>query len=168
MYTSTGSVTRLTRRVLLVEQELPTFPKHLSLPPVLRGIRVTRYLVLYVCFVDRCLSFCPFSFGHCVVCPSSNYGLWLPLWYIQTLLIDERFLLQSQTRVHLNCEVANDVKYIKSFPFHHFGNRCHYFFMVKYIIYYIYHIQFSTRNDFLSFNHGCFCLWENIIVTTTP
>jgi hypothetical protein len=21
------------------------------------------------------------SFGHCVVCPSSTYGLWLPLWY---------------------------------------------------------------------------------------
>ena len=31
------------------------------------GIRVTRSLVLYVCFVDRCLSFCPFSFDHCVV-----------------------------------------------------------------------------------------------------
>jgi hypothetical protein len=27
-----------------------------------------------------------FSFGHCVVCSSSIYGLWLPLWYIQTLL----------------------------------------------------------------------------------
>jgi LysM repeat protein len=23
----------------------------------------------------RCLSFCPFSFGHCVVCPSSTYRL---------------------------------------------------------------------------------------------
>jgi hypothetical protein len=31
----------------------------------------TRSLVLYVCFVDRCLSFCPFSFGHCVIFPSS-------------------------------------------------------------------------------------------------
>jgi hypothetical protein len=28
-------------------------------------------LTLCVCFVDRCLFFCPFSFGHCVVCPSS-------------------------------------------------------------------------------------------------
>ena len=27
-----------------------------------------------------------FSFGHCVVCSSSIYGLWLPLWYLQTLL----------------------------------------------------------------------------------
>jgi hypothetical protein len=27
--------------------------------------RVTRSLVLCVCFVDRCLSFCSFSFVHC-------------------------------------------------------------------------------------------------------
>ena len=38
------------------------------------GVRVTRSLVLYVCFVDRCLSFCTFSFGHCVVYPSLSYG----------------------------------------------------------------------------------------------
>ena len=58
----------------------------------------TRFLVWFVlldlwfsvlCFVDRCFSFCPFSFGHCVVCSSSfghcvvcsslNYGFWLPV-----------------------------------------------------------------------------------------
>jgi hypothetical protein len=39
--------------------------------PVFSGVRVTRSLVLYVCFVDRCLSFCTFSFVHCVVCSSS-------------------------------------------------------------------------------------------------
>ena len=27
-----------------------------------------------IMFLDRCLSFCPFSFGHCAVCPSSIYG----------------------------------------------------------------------------------------------
>ena len=43
-------------------------------------------LVLFVCFVDRYLSFCPFSFVHCVVFPSSINGFWLPLWYLQTLL----------------------------------------------------------------------------------
>ena len=32
----------------------------LSSPPVFSGGRVTRSLVLCVCFVDRCLSFCPF------------------------------------------------------------------------------------------------------------
>ena len=69
----TGFVTRLTRRVSLVEQELLTLPERLSSPPVFSVIRVTRSLVLYVCFVDRCLSFCTFSFGHCVVCSSSIY-----------------------------------------------------------------------------------------------
>jgi hypothetical protein len=38
-------------------------------------------------FVDRCLSFCPFSFVHCVVCSSPLYGFWLTLWYLQTLLL---------------------------------------------------------------------------------
>ena len=70
----TGFVTRLTRRVPLVEQELPTLPEHLNSPPIFSGVRVTRSLVLYVFFVDRCLSFCTFSFGHCVVCSSSIYG----------------------------------------------------------------------------------------------
>jgi hypothetical protein len=37
------------------------------------GVRVTRSLVLCVCFVDRCLSFCTFSFGHCVVWSSLIY-----------------------------------------------------------------------------------------------
>ena len=40
--------------------------------PGFSGVRVTRSLAL--CFVDRCLSFCTFSFGHYVVCSSSIYG----------------------------------------------------------------------------------------------
>ena len=31
---------------------------------------------------------CPSSFGHCVVCPSTIYDVYLPLWYLQTLLVD--------------------------------------------------------------------------------
>ena len=83
----TGLVTRLTRRVPLVKQELLTPLKYLSLPLVFSGVRITRSLVLWVCFVDHCLSFCTFSFGYCVVCSSSIYRFWLPLWYLQTLLI---------------------------------------------------------------------------------
>ena len=55
----TGFLTRLTRRVSLVEQELPTLPGHPSSPPVFSRVRVTRSLVLYVCFVDRCFFFWP-------------------------------------------------------------------------------------------------------------
>ena len=88
----TGSVTRLTQRVPLVEQELLTLPEHMSSIPV----RATRSLVLYVCFVDPCLSFCTFSFGHCVVC-SSIYGFSLLLWYLQTLLY---------IRNHMHCNLG--------------------------------------------------------------
>ena len=65
-------------------------------------------IYLYVCFVDRCLSFCTFSFGHCVVCSSSIYGFWLPLWYVQTLLdvemcniiiLDNRYLTTISARL---------------------------------------------------------------------
>ena len=58
----------------------------LSSPPVFSGVRVTRSLVLCVCFVDLSLSFCPFSIDHCVVCSSSIYGFWLPLYCLQTLV----------------------------------------------------------------------------------
>ena len=61
-------------RMSLVEQELPALPEHLSSHPVFSRIRVIRSLVLCVCFVDRGLSFCTFSFGHCVVRSSSKYG----------------------------------------------------------------------------------------------
>ena len=44
---------------------------------------------------DRCLSF--WSFGHCVVCPSSIYGFWLPLWYLQIRLA----LVSMTTRLNM-------------------------------------------------------------------
>jgi hypothetical protein len=36
-------------------------PEHHEFTPVLIRVRVTRYLVVCVCFVDRCFSFCTFS-----------------------------------------------------------------------------------------------------------
>ena len=78
----TGFVTRLTRRVPLVQHELLSIQEHLRSPP-----DFSWSLPLYVCFVDRCLSFCTFSVDHCVVCSSSIYGFWLPRWYLQTLLV---------------------------------------------------------------------------------
>jgi hypothetical protein len=38
--------------------------------PAFSGVYVTRSLVLCVFHVERCLSFCPVSFGHCVIGPS--------------------------------------------------------------------------------------------------
>ena len=43
-------VTRVIRRVPLVEQELLTLPEHLRSPSVVSGVRVARYLVFYLVF----------------------------------------------------------------------------------------------------------------------
>ena len=53
----------------------------MSSPPVFSGVRVTRSLVLCVCFADHWV-----FFGHCVVCPSM-YGFWLPLWYLLAIVL---------------------------------------------------------------------------------
>ena len=60
----------------------------MSSPPVFIGVRVTRSLVLHVSFVDRCLSFCTFSFGHCVVCPSSIYQFWKSLNLVTLTILE--------------------------------------------------------------------------------
>ena len=63
----------------LVEQELLTLPEHLSSAPGFSGVRVTRSLVLCVCFVDRSpfvFFFCHCVVCSCVVCSSSIYGLY--------------------------------------------------------------------------------------------
>ena len=79
-----GFVTRLTRRVPLVEQELPTPPEHLSLPPFLWGSCYSFFS--FMCMVCRSL----FVFLYLFFLPlcSLIYEFWLPLWYLQTLLID--------------------------------------------------------------------------------
>ena len=71
----------------LVEQYLLTLAEHMNSPPVFSGVRVTRSLVLCVCFVDGCLSFYTFYFGHCLVCSSSILGFWLPLWYLVAIVL---------------------------------------------------------------------------------
>ena len=57
MNKNTGSVDDLLSHV---SSQLPDYKAD-----VLRGVRVTRSLVLYVCFVDRCLPFCTFFWPLC-------------------------------------------------------------------------------------------------------
>ena len=47
------------------------------------------YLFIYISDRNIVCTFSRYSivYCHCVVCPSSIYGFWLPLWYLQTLLI---------------------------------------------------------------------------------
>jgi hypothetical protein len=70
--------------------------------PCSNSVRVTRSLALSVCFLDSCLSFCIFSFGHCVACSSSIYGFWLPLWYIvcSSSSCCQLWLIQYRSTLH--------------------------------------------------------------------
>ena len=58
-------------------------------PPAFSGVRVVRSLVFCVMII---VFFCPFSFGHCIVCPTFVDGFWLPLCYLQTPPYIPRFL----------------------------------------------------------------------------
>ena len=102
--TSAAPITILTRRVPLVGQELPTLPEHLSSPLVFSGVRVTRSLVLCVCFVDRCLYFCTSFWPLCclyyfdlriLITPlvSSSSSYWLILQYYSDIGDLSRFWL---------------------------------------------------------------------------
>jgi hypothetical protein len=79
----TGFVTRVTRWVPHADQELLTLLEH--------PIFCVKFVLLDFefsvwCFVHHCLSVCSFSIGHCIVCPSSIYGFWLPILYLQIFL----------------------------------------------------------------------------------
>jgi hypothetical protein len=73
----------------LVEQEPITIPASLSSSRILMGVRSAQSLVFVYYFVDGCLSFCLFCFGHCVVCPSI-YSFWLPPFVIFKLFLELR------------------------------------------------------------------------------
>jgi hypothetical protein len=44
-------------------------------------------IVIFFCVCRLFFVLLHFFFGHCVACSSSIYGFWLPLWYLQTLLV---------------------------------------------------------------------------------
>jgi hypothetical protein len=55
-------------------------------PSCFNEVSVIWSLALCVCFVDRCLSFCHFSFGHCVFCSTSIYEFLLPIGIFKLFL----------------------------------------------------------------------------------
>ena len=106
-------------------QKLSEYQNISFLSSVFSGVHVTRPLVLCLCFVDHCLSFCIFSFGHCVVCSFSIYGFWLPLWYLQTLHRAVKFLRLKWVRPYAGSGGLNLIGAVKSDSTHHFfGNVC--------------------------------------------
>jgi hypothetical protein len=69
--------------------------EHLSSHPVFSGVLVF--------LVDPYLSFCTFSIGHCVVCFSSIYRFWLPLWHVQLFLLNDVLEPTYTTFQNVNC-----------------------------------------------------------------
>ena len=66
---ASGFETRVTRRIPLVEQKLPTIPEQVRTTFLWHSC--CSILIFCVVFVDQHLSFCPISFGHYIVCYSS-------------------------------------------------------------------------------------------------
>ena len=61
------------------------------------GVRVFLSLVFCVVFCRSLFVLLSFSFGHCIVCPSSIYGFLLSLLYFQTL-----FVVHWKRKLHLS------------------------------------------------------------------
>jgi hypothetical protein len=91
----TDFVKKLTRRLPLVEQELLTFPDHLSSSQVFSGVRVARSLVLCVMF---CRSlFVLLSLFFCLLC----YLSFLDLWILITPLVSSNSSYLQLTLYHI-------------------------------------------------------------------
>ena len=78
-----------------------TYTNELFLMPI---SEIFQSVELFVCFVNHCLSFCYISLCHCIICPSVYSGIWLPLWYLKTVLMptqdDALSLSLSHTHTH--------------------------------------------------------------------
>ena len=74
-------------------------------------------------FADRYLSFCPFSFGHCVVSPPSIYGFWLLL-----LVSSNLYLHFSRTMFTQKLIPRNTFVLILCYPIYHIYWNVRYYF----------------------------------------
>ena len=86
----TGFITRVIRRVSLIEQELLSLPEHVCSTSVFSGVHVARSLVFWVVlcrycssFVDSCLSL--FFWPLCCLFFDLQILITPLLWYLQTL-----------------------------------------------------------------------------------
>jgi hypothetical protein len=83
-YSEVRSAQSLVFCLVLVEQELLTILVHLSSPPSYGGVLAAQTLVFCLVLYLRFFVILSFSLDRCIVCLPSIYGLWLPLWYLQT------------------------------------------------------------------------------------
>jgi hypothetical protein len=104
----TGFVTRLTRRVPLVELELLLFPDHLISSPVFSGVGVTPYLVICV-FYCRSL-FVLLYFFFWPLCCLFFFDVWIliTLWYLRnprTDIINKKNPNKTKTQRQNNTKI---------------------------------------------------------------
>ena len=146
--------------VSLVEQELLILREHMRSLTVFSWVFVAQSLVFCVVFAEHCLSFCPFSFGRCIVCRSSIWVFWLPLWYIQTFRISV-FLSRSFISVvfgdhdgdtysrgftpRANFIIQAVYNLVNMHWLKHKDDSIYNWHSVKHIIYYIYCCAFTYR-----------------------
>ena len=103
-----------------------TYAKRACLWINITGFKFVVEAISYIsvwCFVDCYLSFCPFSFGHCTLCPSSIYGFRLPLLVsssiffhnIQFCFLEVSLALCSLCSLdHMNTELQQRATHIES------------------------------------------------------
>jgi hypothetical protein len=85
----TDCYTSVTRWVPLLEQNLPTLPRHMTSPPFLLEFLLRNHRLFCVRFLFYFLTIVFFliSFGYCIVCISLIYGFWLQLYYHQKVFL---------------------------------------------------------------------------------
>jgi len=78
---------------------------------VLVGFVLFNNLFSVLCFVDSCLSFCTFSFAHCIVCPCSIYGLWWPFSILK--LFWKKLRKQFYLAKYIAFYISNNARFTK-------------------------------------------------------
>jgi hypothetical protein len=87
------------------------------------GLLIILSLVLCVSFVDHCLSGCPFSLDHCVVCLSSIYELGLTFSIFKLfLLLIYNMDLHLRILLFICPRQKRDIKHLSLFQM--FKERC--------------------------------------------
>ena len=113
------SFNTITQWIPLVEQELLTLLEYICSPPFFCSLHIAPSLVYVQCFVDDSLYFCPCSFGHCIVGPSSNY-LYLMILNLTCIIntYDQRwsipklgYYFRAERHIHLQIIVSVNQHY---------------------------------------------------------